>query len=219
MKVEDNFEKRAYKICLSSTHGTGKTTLAAAVERELKARGIRSKRVEEMATKAIEKGLSINENTTFSAQMWILYRQFSEEVLYAEKRPNPPNYDVIICDRGPDNYGYLKHRFKEDLYMKDALEDVLTLTLTHMKLFPYDRIYLLPIVETKVVAYDGLRATDLSFKKEMDQEIRNFFRENNFPYIELPQPEKEDKYRDEWTKIIANQTLLDLKKPATYFMK
>ena len=49
-----------YKIGLVSTHGTGKSTLAALIAGLLKSRNIEAKYLEEVATEAKELGLPIN---------------------------------------------------------------------------------------------------------------------------------------------------------------
>ncbi len=201
-----------YKICFASTHGAGKTALIANVEGPLKSgREIDNiRRIEELSTRARDLGFPINENTALATQMWILYQQFAEEIYYSGYRTTSPKIDVLLCDRGPDNYCYLKRRFGEN-------ESALQMTLGHLKMFPYSRIYLLPLVAGSPLVADGVRSNDLAFQHEMDQEIRHFFKKYSIEHIELPQP-KED-FRSDWGKIVVNQTLTDLNKPEKYFMK
>lgn len=201
-----------YKIGLISTHGTGKTALAGLVEGELKRRGIEALALKEASTKARERGLPINEQTTLEAQLWILHYQFAEELRYSQERPIPPNYQVILCDRGPDNYCYLKHRFGEDEY-------ALQMTLGHMKKFPYNRFYLLPIIKSPLRAGAGIRSLDPFFQEAMDGEIRAFLNEHALSHTELPAPQSTDNFRDEWLRIIVNQTLKDLHVSEEYHMK
>ncbi|MBI4152666.1 ATP-binding protein [Candidatus Woesearchaeota archaeon] len=193
-----------YKISLSSTQGTGKTTLATLVAGELKRRNVEARALAEMSTLARERGLPINEQTTREAQLWILHSQFAEELAY-QTRTTPPLYDVIICDRGVDNYCYLQRRFGEDEY-------ALRMTLGHLQHFPYDQIYVLPIVDDALKSGEGIRSTDPEFQREMDTAIRGFFQDHNIPYRALPQPAAEDQFRTEWVKIIVNQTLTDLER-------
>ncbi len=199
-----------YKIGLISTHGTGKTALAGLLEGELKRRGIQALAIREMSTQARERGLPINEDTSLAAQLWILHRQFAEELVYHHKRHHAPNYQAIICDRGPDNYCYLKRRFGENQY-------ALQLTLGHLRLFPYSRLYLLPIIG-EGVAEDGIRSTEQQFREEMDLLIREFLLQHGIHFIELPAPAEEDLFRNEWSKLIVNQTLQDLHQPLPLFM-
>ncbi|MBI2102434.1 ATP-binding protein [Candidatus Woesearchaeota archaeon] len=193
-----------YKISLSSTQGTGKTTLATLVAGELKRRGVEARALAEMSTVAREKGLPINEQTTRAAQLWILHAQFAEELAY-QARTAPPKYDVIICDRGVDNYCYLERRFGPDQY-------ALALTLGHVQEFPYDRIYVLPIVNDSLGEGEGIRSTDTAFQREMDRAIRSFFDTQKITYKELPLPSPQDHLREEWVRCIVNQTLTDLGK-------
>ncbi len=193
-----------YKICLSSTHGTGKTSLAASIEGELKKHGIEARYLRETASEAKEIGLSINQHTTLEAQMYILHTQFAQELRYSSQHKNPPIYQVIICDRGPDNYCYLKHNLGENTY-------ALNMTLGHLNSFPYNRIYLLPIIEEHIAIGSGARALDTEFQKHMDQEIRAFLKQHEISYIELPPPAEKDSFRHEWLNTIITQTLQDLK--------
>jgi len=201
-----------YKIGLIGTHGTGKTALAGLAEGELKRRGIEVTSVREISTQARKFGLPINEQTTIHSQLWILHQQFAEELALSHKVESRPQYDVIICDRGPDNYCYLKNSVGEDSY-------ALALTLGHLKKFPYAKLYLLPIVEQKIADDGGTRALCSDFQRKMDREVREFLRERNISFIELPLPQAEDQFRNEWVRIIVNQTLLDLNKPERYHIK
>ncbi len=201
-----------YKIGLIGTHGTGKTALAALISGELKRRRIEAKFLGEIATEAKERGLPINEDTTINAQLWILYRQFAKELAYSHKRTDRPNYDVIICDRGPDNYCYLEHNLGRSDY-------ALNLTLGHMEIAPYSRLYLLPITESEILNGSGIRALDLEFQRKMDLKIRQFLKEHNIDFIELPNPHKRDNFRDIWIQIIVNKTLEDLNHPEEFFIQ
>lgn len=194
-----------YKIGLVSTQGTGKTSLAGTVEGGLKSRGLEAIYLREISAQAKKIGLPINEDTTYGAQLWILHSQFAQEIEYAERRPQGPNYDVLICDRGPDNYCYLKRRFGEDRY---ALE----LTLGHVERFPYSKIYFLPIVDNSILPGAGVRSIDPAFQAEMDKEIRTFLDQHQIKYTELPRPDTADPFRNEWAKLVINQTLRDLEK-------
>lgn len=192
-----------YKIGLVSTHGTGKTALAAIVEGELKRRNVEVTVLREMATEAKKLGLSINQETTKDSQLWILHRQFAQEIEYSKGGPGNPKYDAIICDRGPDNYCYLERRFGEDKY-------ALSMTLGHLEKYPFSKLYLLPIVDNTEIKYNGVRDIKADFQEDMDQRIRSFLVTNRIDHQELPIPHQEDNYRDIWTQIIVNQTLKDL---------
>lgn len=193
-----------YKICLASTHGTGKTTLMAAIEKEFrrKPNNLDVERIEEISRRSRRYGLPINTETTLESQIWILHQQFADEILYTVAPLGNPDNLIIICDRGLDNYCYLKRKFGENAH-------ALQMVLGHYQMFPYNRIYLLPIIDDSITD-DGTRSLDQEFRKEIDLEVKNFFETYNIPNIRLPIPEKEDEHREEWTKIIVNQTLQDL---------
>lgn len=201
-----------YKIALIGTHGTGKTALAALIAGELKRRGIEAKFIGEIATRAKEKGLPINENTTVQAQLWILHNQFAQELTYASQRQDRPNYQVIICDRGPDNYCYLEKNLGRN-------EHALNMTLNHMKVSPYSRLYLLPIITSEIMVGSGTRALNPSFQIEMDRKVKEFLEEHDISFVKLPVPDEKDNFRNVWVSIIVNQTLKDLGIPEEFFIQ
>lgn len=201
-----------YKIGLIGSHGTGKTALAALIAGELKRRGIEAKFIGEVATQAKEKGLPINENTTIKSQLWILHKQFAEELAFSSQRQDRPNYDVIICDRGPDNYCYLEHSLGKNNY-------ALSITLGHLQIAPYSRLYLLPITDSSMLIKNGTRSVDLEFQRKMDMKIKEFLGEHSISFIELPVPHEKDNFRDMWIKLVVNQTLKDLGHPEEFFIQ
>ncbi len=201
-----------YKIGLVGTHGTGKTALAGLINSELRRRGIESTQIIECATKARERGIVINEDTTLADQLYILYTQFSEEILFSRPREGHPKYEVIVCDRGPDNYCYLERSVGPS-------EGALLLTLRHLKFFNYDRLYLLPIVSSGPPTRNGVRAADPEFQKEMDQRVRAFLAKYEIPHTILPTPEESDPYRNEWIRIVVNDTLKSLGMPERCYIK
>ena len=69
-----------YKIGLTSTHGTGKTSLRFDVAGALSKRGIKTIDVREVATLATHLGIPINQETTLEAQAWILHKQCTLEL-------------------------------------------------------------------------------------------------------------------------------------------
>jgi predicted ATPase len=201
-----------YKIALIGAHGTGKTALLGMVEGELRRRGINVASIKEMLREAHLIGMPINQQTTRGAQLWILHRQFAEEIALQEEVRGRKPVDVILCDRGPDNYCYLKHAVGEDAY-------ALSLTLGHLKTFPYAQLYLLPIVEKTIADDRGMRALQPLFQKQMDTAVRVFLERQRIPYVELPLPHKRDNFRNVWVKIIVNQTLHDLGRSKDLFME
>jgi thymidylate kinase len=199
-----------YKVSLVGTHGTGKTVLMDLVKAELKKRSIEAVTIEELSTQARNLGLPINQETTLASQLWILHSQFAQELYLSEEIKGRVKNEVIICDRGIDNYCYLEHSVGENLHAK-------RLTLGHMQHFPYNQIYLLPIINQEI-ANNDLRATDKQFQQTMDQKIRQFLNEYDIEHTILPIPDQEDSYRQIWVKTIVNQSLEDLNKCKTELM-
>jgi hypothetical protein len=206
-----------YKIGLVGTHNTGKTILSGLVESELRRRKVRSKKVEEGSEKAAVRGLPINQVTTRGAQLWILLNQMREEIYFTERIEKRENPDVIISDRGPDNYCYLENKFGEDAF-------ALPMVLQYMKEYPYDRLYLLPIVKDPFmengdeITANEVRATEKPFQLEMDKRIRDFLIKHKFPFTELPTPYEYDNWRNIWPQKIVNDTLKVFNKPEKFYM-
>lgn len=195
-----------YKIGLISTHGTGKTTLAYTICGELKKQGIKVKPIAEIATIAFERGFPINKNTTLDAQAWIFHNQCALEL-----EAKMYNYEVCICDRTVlDNYCYMQYNLgKQEKYLEMVLD--------HYKMNPYNKLYLVPIVNEDVpLLFDGVRATNKDFQKDIDVLLRNFLKEKRIEYTELPQPNLKDNARQEWSKIIVDNTLKDLGKKTLF---
>ena len=200
-----------YKIGLASTHGTGKTTLAALVEGELKRRGLIAKYLPEVASQAIERGLPINHETPPQAQYGILHQQAAQELLYEGPRETPPYYQVIITDRTVlDNYCYYAYHFGQD-------KRTLAVVLDHVKKFPYSQVYVVPRMNHAIQA-DGLRDVSQEMRVKIDQEIRALLQKQEIPHHILPIPEERDRYRDSWVRLIVNQTLQDLRCPEGDYM-
>ncbi len=196
-----------YKICLSGSHYTGKTSLAKSIVGLLGVVGVEAEHIREKSTRAKEMGLPINERTTEEAQLWILHQQFADELRYAQPRANGPNPEVLACDRGPDNYCYLARNLGSNTY---ALEMV----LGHARRFPYDRIYLLPVVDTDIRPGEGIRATEKRFQLDMEREIRDFLKSHfSEQLVELPIPSSDDPHRCGWINLVVNQVLKALGKP------
>jgi len=195
-----------YKIGLISTHGTGKTTLAYTISGELKKQGIKVKPIVEIATMALERNFPINKGTTLEAQAWIFHTQCALEL-----EAQMYNYEACVCDRTVlDNYIYMTNSLGQQ-------EEYLKMVLNHYKKHPYDKLYLVPIVnEDLPLLFDGVRDTDIEFQKQIDLKLRNFLKEKRIDFTELPIPDLKDTSRQEWIKIITENTLKDLGKKTLF---
>lgn len=194
-----------YKIIFAGSNNTGKTNLATSVEMEIGRRSdLNIQSIREAAKNSKETGLPINEETTLASQLWILHSWCRDDILYSTDRPGRPKYDLLILDRGPENYCYLENKFGENPY-------ALNIVLGHLQLYPYDKLYLLPIIDENIVD-NGVRSTNPTFRQVMEGKITSFFEQYKLPYTPLPVPEDHDHFRDIWTKIVVNDTLCALGK-------
>jgi len=141
-----------FKIAFIGSHGVGKTTLCYGLAARLKKRDVSLDVVHEVARRC---PLPINQETSLAAQSWILHTQVAEE-LVAESR-----YPVVICDRSVlDNYVYLLLASGP----QDGFEPLLARWLP-----TYSLLIHIPIVGEP--APDGIRATDPSFQRAVDERL------------------------------------------------
>jgi nicotinamide riboside kinase len=138
------------KVALIGTHATGKTTLAYDIASSLKKRNFN---VDFLGEVSRDCPFPINEDTTKSAQKWILLTQYVREI---EKEGK---CDYLICDRSLlDNYAYYIRKFGES-------KELEPLILEHMG--SYDYLFKVPINEKYLVS-DGVRSIDKEFQEEID---------------------------------------------------
>ena len=90
------------KIAVTGTHSTGKSSFLAKLEARLQADGLRTGRVESVASQAMKLGLPILRHHTFVSTMWILTQGIRLEIECGLK------VDVVLVDRPViDALGYL----------------------------------------------------------------------------------------------------------------
>ncbi len=185
--------KKAIKICLVGTHGVGKTGLANALAAAFIARGISTYTILETArelTRIEPNIVKINEDTTLQAQARILEYQFERERA-AETMP----YQVIVTDRGFDNYIYMERKFGSQSKYE-------ALVIRHLIDHPYTLIVKVPITQN-VLMYDGMRSVDMAFQKDIDRRLNEFMEKHNIKHLKLPEPVMP--YREDWTYRILKQ--------------
>jgi nicotinamide riboside kinase len=155
-----------FKIAFVGSHGVGKTTLCYGLAARLKARDIACEVVHEVARRC---PLPINRNTTAAAQAWILHNQIAEELVAGER------YPVVICDRSVlDNYVYLLLAAGRQ-EMLDHLVDAWVRT--------YALLVEVPIVDEP--SPDGIRSSDPSFQREVEERLGRELRRRELPTVRL----------------------------------
>ena len=143
---------RRAKIAFIGTHGVGKTTLCYGLAARLKRRDVALDIVHEVARRS---PLPINEETTATAQRWILLTQIAEELVACAR------YPVVLCDRSVlDNYVYLLVAAGVDRDFEPLVERWLA---------SYDLLVYVPILATP--APDGVRAADPGFQRAVDERL------------------------------------------------
>jgi nicotinamide riboside kinase len=162
------------KIAFIGTHGVGKTTLCYGLAARLKKRDLLVEVVREVARRC---PMPINQETGVAAQSWILHTQIAEE-LAAEA-----GYPVVICDRSVlDNYVYMLLAAGPQPDLEPLLDAWLG---------SYGLLVRIPIVGEP--AADGLRATDPSFQRAVDERLTHELDRRGLATVQLS---AED--RDSW---------------------
>ncbi len=177
------------KIAFIGSHGVGKTTLCYGLAARLKARDLSVEVVREVARRC---PLPINQETGVSAQSWILLTQIAEE-LSAET-----HYPVVICDRSVlDNYVYMLLAAGKQPHLEPLLESWLR---------SYGLLVRIPIVDTP--SADGIRATDPSFQRAVDERLALELARRCLSVLELD-PEN----RDGWLAAVEEEAWRLLRPP------
>ena len=169
---------RSLKIAFIGSHGVGKTTLCYGLAARMKARDLSVEVVREVARRC---PLPINEGTGVEAQSWILHTQVAEE-LSAEAQ-----YPVVICDRSVlDNYVYMMLAAGRQPQLEPLID---------AWLISYGLLVRVPIIEAP--SEDGVRATDPSFQRAVDERLMQEVTDRGQPVLELD-PEN----RDGWVEAV-----------------
>ena len=154
------------KIAFIGSHGVGKTTLCYGLAARLKACDVGVEVVHEVARRC---PLPINEETSLSAQSWILHSQIAEE-LVAQAR-----YPLVVCDRSVlDNYVYL---------LLAAGPQPGPEGLVSWWIRSYDLLVHVPIVAEP--RPDGIRAPNPSFQWAVEERLTRELAARNLLHLQL----------------------------------
>ncbi len=161
------------KVAFIGSHGVGKTALCFGLAAHLKKIDITVGLVQEVARDC---PMPINRETTLPAQSWILHTQIAREIAAAERN------QAVICDRSVlDNYAYLVHRVGRRPELDPMVEDWLR---------GYTLLIKVPIWQKP--RYDGVRALDAGFQKEIDAEVEALVGEFHPPLLRLRARDRAD---------------------------
>ena len=153
------------KFAFIGTHGVGKTTLCFELAALLKKRDRIVEMVHEVARFC---PLPINRDTTIDAQSWILHTEIAAELAAQHKA------EIVICDRSVlDNFCYLLAAGRAP--QLEPLVKGWTAT--------YQLLIKVPIVSPP--GFDGLRDTDATFQRTIDEKIESILSEWKVPAVRL----------------------------------
>ncbi|MCX4243775.1 ATP/GTP-binding protein [Paraliomyxa miuraensis] len=177
------------KVAFIGSHGVGKTTLCYGLAARLKARDVSLEVVHEVARQC---PLPINEQTSVAAQSWILHTQVAAEIVAAER------YPVVVCDRSAlDNYVYMWLAGGRQRSVEVMMEAWMS---------TYDLLVLVPIVDEP--RPDGLRATDPSFQRAVEEGVRRELQRRGLTALML-----DPGTRDGWLSLVEDAVMTRLAPP------
>jgi nicotinamide riboside kinase len=177
------------KVAFIGSHGVGKTTLCYGLAARLKARDVSLEVVHEVARQC---PLPINEQTSVAAQSWILHTQVAAEILAAER------YPAVVCDRSVlDNYVYMMLAAGRQRALEAMMEAWMP---------TYDLLVLVPIVDEPRA--DGLRATDPSFQRAVEDGVRRELLQRKLSALLLDPGRREG-----WVRSVEDEVMTRLASP------
>jgi len=171
------------KIALIGSHGVGKTTLCYELAALLKRRNVDLEIVREVARRC---PLPINQETTVTAQEWILHTQVAMEI------EAKAAHEVVICDRSLlDNYCYLVHAAGSSPQWERVLDSWMS---------TYELLVHVPLWRRPT--YDGVRAVDPGFQEQIELLLDGMISARGLRPLRLA-PDR----RDRWGRDILDQVL------------
>lgn len=176
------------KIIITGSHGVGKTTLGKQIfeyldEGQVQFGGINERLslsrlgnvvrfdyLKEAPLQAHEAGFSMNENTSFEAELWMFTKQVEMEM----------RSENSVGDKGfIDLLAYAEYLFRSDEELLRVLRRI-----AMPKIKEYDLVIYLPIGEFPIED-DGLRSLDPTFQEGVDAEILKILHKNKVNYTRI----------------------------------
>jgi nicotinamide riboside kinase len=159
-------DSRAAKIAFIGTHGVGKTTLCYELAAALKRGGRNVDVVKEVARQS---PLPINQQTSFTAQLWILTTQIAEEIRSGSR------HEVVVCDRSAlDNYAYMVRACGRRPELEPFIDSWMR---------TYDVLFKVPV--GLAATPDGVRDTDDAFVQAVDRTVDALLAEKGIAHERL----------------------------------
>jgi thymidylate kinase len=169
-----------YKIALSGTHGSGKTTLVNFVTGKLKSYAIN---IGCMAETARTSPFIINGTKSIDTQLHIFFKHIEQEIL--EKLSK---YDIFLTDRTPiDMLAYTELFYPKE---EDTIQMMHNLCQWYMK--SYKCIFRTTFMYNLDNDHDNFRPKENSLQKKADKKIKELLDIYYPHYIELPDTSVED---------------------------
>jgi hypothetical protein len=154
----------AIKLGVAGTHSTGKTTLVTNLKRSLEQRGLRVKRIGDLATQARNLGFPILREHTFESTLWIMTRGISETLEIGL------DADIVIVDRPAfDALGYLRAALAHRDELLPELQHKYLMDLARYDAGSYD--VLCKTVLDSAIALGPDRDPDPVFRASADAQI------------------------------------------------
>jgi deoxyadenosine/deoxycytidine kinase len=160
------------KIAIAGSHGTGKSSLAKELTKQIKGQYIYDTVREEVVLRKI---FPINEDTPPEGQNWLVMRQWELE----RNTPQPWVADKNLFDYLV--YGEIVLEKQKSEKAKKILETIKEIVKDNAK---YDFIFYLPIEFP--MELDGARSENLDFQKEVDRRYKKLLDDLKIKYITLP---------------------------------
>jgi nicotinamide riboside kinase len=170
LNLEGSADGLPVRIGLCGSHGTGKTSLARKLSKEI---GIPL--IEQVPRTVADMGFHLNEDTTVMSQLAIWLGQVHEQL----------DYEHFISDRTLlDHYAYATYmvghrRLGSEKYIINALGNI----TSNIMYDQYSVIFYLP--PKKTIRGNGVRSTDKTFQQEIDKIILNYLDAWEIEFIPL----------------------------------
>jgi predicted ATPase len=178
---------KTYKLGVTGTHHTGKSTFLTALAEKLTERGISVARVADLATEAKSKGFPILREHNYRSTAWIICRGITLELEAAQKAA------VILVDRPVvDAMGYLfaALRYRNE-NLKESEERYLE-AIVKIHCRTYDQILLSKIDSSIPIDHSKERDEDLTFRQMAEEGIVEALTRLSIPHRPLPSVHRDE---------------------------